>query len=229
MVHSPSSSMNFGVVQFLGSNCEADSLYVIQKILKQEGELIWHEETDLSGFDCVILPGGFSYGDYLRTGAMAARSKVMNAVSAFADRGGLVVGICNGFQILCEAKLLPGVLMRNKNLEFICENCELKVERNDTRFTSAYQKAEKIKMPIAHMEGHYYIDDAGLKRLEKNRQILFRYTNNPNGSVADIAGVINEKGNVLGLMPHPERASEKILGGIDGLKLWKSLLSNNMA
>ena len=221
--------MKFGIVQFPGSNCDSDSIYVIQKILKQEARLIWHEETDLSDFDCVILPGGFSYGDYFRTGAMAARSPVMNAVSAFADRGGLVLGICNGFQILCEAKLLPGVLMRNKNLEFICENCELKVERNDTRFTSLYQKGEAIKMPIAHMEGHYYIDNEGLQRLEKNRQIVFRYTDNPNGSVADIAGVINEKGNVLGLMPHPERASEEILGGVDGLKLWKSLLSNNMA
>jgi len=221
--------MKFGIVQFPGSNCEADSLYVIQKILKQEAKLLWHEETNLSGFDCIVLPGGFSYGDYLRTGAMAARSPVMNAVSAFADRGGLVVGICNGFQILCEAGLLPGVLMRNKNLQFVCEQTGLIVERNDTRFTWAYQKAEKIKMPIAHGEGHYYIDDAGLKRLEKNRQIVFRYTNNPNGSVTNIAGVINEKGNVMGLMPHPERVCEEILGNVDGLKLWNSILLNNMA
>lgn len=220
--------MKFGVVQFLGSNCDRDCLYVLQKILKQEAKLIWHEATDLSGLDGVVLPGGFSYGDYLRTGAMAARSPVMKAVSAFADRGGLVLGICNGFQILCEAGLLSGALMRNKSLEFVCENCELSVERNDTRFTSGYQRGEKIKMPIAHMEGHYYIDDAGLKRLEKNRQIVLRYTNNPNGSVANIAGILNEKGNVLGLMPHPERACEEILGGVDGLKLWKSLLSNNM-
>lgn len=220
--------MRFGVIQFLGSNCDRDCLYVLQNILKQKAKLIWHEATDLSGLDCIILPGGFSYGDYLRTGAMAARSPVMKAVSAFADRGGSVLGICNGFQILCEAGLLSGALMRNKSLEFICENCELAVERNDTRFTSGYQRGEKIKMPIAHMEGHYYIDDAGLKRLEKNRQIVLRYTNNPNGSVANIAGIINEKGNVLGLMPHPERACEEILGGVDGLKLWKSLLSNNM-
>lgn len=191
--------------------------------------MIWHEETDLRGLDCVVLPGGFSYGDYLRTGAMAARSPVMKAVASFADQGGLVLGICNGFQILCEAGLLPGVLMRNKNLQFICEETGLVVERSDTRFTCAYKNKETIKMPIAHMEGHYYIDDEGLKCLEKNKQILFRYNNNPNGSVADIAGVINEKGNVLGLMPHPERASEKILGSEDGLKLWMSLLSNNMA
>lgn len=221
--------MNFGVIQFLGSNCDADSLYVIQKILKQEGQYIWHEATNLSGFDCIVLPGGFSYGDYLRTGAMAAHSPIMKSVAAFADRGGLVLGICNGFQILCEAGLLPGVLVRNKSLQFVCEVTELSVERKDTRFTSFYRKGEKVRMPIAHREGHYYIDDAGLKRLEKNRQIVFRYQNNPNGSVADIAGVINEKGNVLGLMPHPERSCEEILGGVDGLKLWKSLLSNNRA
>lgn len=220
--------MKIGVIQFLGSNCDADALYVIQKILKQEGRLVWHEETDLSDLACVVLPGGFSHGDYLRTGAMAARSPVMKAVAAFADRGGLVLGICNGFQILCEAGLLPGVLVRNKNLQFVCEQTGLVVERHDTRFTRLYQKGEEIKMPIAHMEGHYYIDDAGLKRLEKNRQIVFRYTDNPNGSVGDIAGIVNEKGNVLGLMPHPERACEEILGGVGGLKLWNSLLSNNM-
>lgn len=215
--------MKFGVIQFLGSNCDTDCLHVIQKILKQEARAVWHEETDLSGFDCIVLPGGFSYGDYLRTGAMAARSPVMNAVSAFADRGGLVLGICNGFQILCEAGLLPGVLMRNKSLRFVCETSPLTVERNDTRFTAQYRKGEKIALPIAHMEGHYYIDEAGLKRLEKNRQIVFRYTDNPNGSVGDIAGIVSEKGNVLGLMPHPERASEKILGGVDGLKLFQSI------
>lgn len=221
--------MKFGVVQFLGSNCDADCLYVVQNILKEEARLIWHEETDLKGLDGVILPGGFSYGDYLRTGAMAAHSPVMKAVATFADRGGLVLGICNGFQILCEAKLLAGTLVRNKGLQFICENCELVVERNDTPFTSLYKKGERIFIPIANMEGHYYIDEEGLKRLEKNRQIVFRYADNPNGSVAAIAGVINEKGNVLGLMPHPERACEKILGGEDGLKLWKSLLSNKKA
>lgn len=221
--------MKFAIIQFPGSNCDADCLQLLKNALHQEAFFVWHESGDLQGADCVILPGGFSYGDYLRTGAMAARSPVMKAVGAFADRGGWVLGICNGFQILCEAGFLPGVLIRNKNLSFICEPTDLVVERSDTRFTSAFQQKEKIQMPIAHREGHYYIDDAGLKRLEKNRQIIFRYAKNPNGSVADIAGILNEKGNVLGLMPHPERGSEKILGGEDGLKLWKSILSNNMA
>lgn len=215
--------MKFGVVQFLGSNCDRDCLYVLQKILKQEARLIWHTETDLGGVDAVILPGGFSHGDYLRTGAMAAHSPIMPAVGVFADRGGLVLGICNGLQILCEAGLLPGTLMRNKNLKFICEPCTLTVERSDTRFTSRCRLGEKISMPIAHHDGCYFIDEAGLKRLEKNRQIVFRYVQNPNGSTADIAGIINEKGNVLGLMPHPERASEAALGSTDGLKLWMSL------
>src|SRR3989338_4203249 len=209
--------MKVGIIQFPGSNCDQDCLHVIRNVLKQPAQLLWHQVSELGDVDCVILPGGFSYGDYLRTGAMAARSPIMKAVSSFADRGGLVVGICNGFQILCEAGLLPGVLMRNKNLRFICDDCELQVERTDTAFTSLYKAGQKIQMPIAHMEGSYFIDDAGLKRLEKNRQILFRYTKNPNGSVADIAGIINEKGNVLGLMPHPERVCEKILGGEDGM------------
>jgi len=215
--------MKVGIIQFPGSNCDQDCLHVIRNVLKQPAQLLWHQVSELGDVDCVILPGGFSYGDYLRTGAMAARSPIMKAVSAFADRGGLVVGICNGFQILCEAGLLPGVLMRNKNLRFICDDCELQVERTDTAFTSLYKAGQKIQMPIAHMEGSYFIDDAGLKRLEKNRQILFRYTKNPNGSVADIAGIINEKGNVLGLMPHPERVCEKILGGEDGMGFFKSL------
>lgn len=215
--------MKFGIIQFLGSNCDHDAFHVLKKLLKQEAFFIRHEAADLNGADCVILPGGFSHGDYLRTGAMAARSPIMKAVAAFADRGGLVLGICNGFQILCEAQLLPGVLMRNKSLQFVCEQTGLTVERNDTIFTSKYRAGEKIRLPIAHMEGHYYIDDAGLKRLEKNRQIVFRYTVNPNGSVADIAGIINERGNVLGLMPHPERAAEKILGNENGLKLFEAI------
>ena len=215
--------MKFGVIQFLGSNCDADCLHVVQNVLKQEALSLWHENPDLKGVDCVILPGGFSYGDYLRTGAMAAGTPIMKSVAAFADRGGLVLGICNGFQILCEAGLLPGVLVRNKSLQFICEDCDLIVERNDTRFTSLYKKDEKVRMPIAHMEGHYYIDEAELKRLESNRQVVLRYANNPNGSVANIAGVINEKGNVLGLMPHPERVCEKLLGGEDGKRLFESI------
>lgn len=215
--------MRFGVIQFPGSNCDQDCLWVLQKVLGQDARLIWHGAADLGDADGVILPGGFSHGDYLRTGAMAAHSPVMRVVSAFADCGGLVLGICNGFQILCEAGLLPGTLIRNKNLQFICEPCALTVERNDTRFTGKYRVGEKIQIPIAHNEGHYYIDDAGLERLQKNRQIVLRYQKNPNGSVEGIAGVINERGNVLGLMPHPERASEKILGSEDGLKLWMSL------
>lgn len=216
--------MKFAIVQFLGSNCDQDVFHVLKNILKQEVFFLWHEASDLQGADCVILPGGFAHGDYLRTGAMSARSPIMKSVAAFADRGGLVLGICNGFQILCEAGLLPGVLMRNKNLQFVCEQTGLIVERNDTIFTSKYRAKERLALPIAHMEGHYYIDEAGLKRLEKNRQIVFRYTANPNGSVADIAGIINERGNVLGLMPHPERASEKILGEEKGLGLFESLI-----
>ncbi|MDO8527925.1 MAG: phosphoribosylformylglycinamidine synthase subunit PurQ [Deltaproteobacteria bacterium] len=216
--------MKFAVIQFPGSNCDQDCLYVLRDILKQEAVLLWHDSADLQNADCIILPGGFSYGDYLRTGACAARSPIMKAVSAFADRGGLVLGICNGFQILCEAGLLPGVLMRNKNLKFICDDCSLTLERTDTPFTARYKPGAKIDMPIAHMDGNYYIDDAGLKRLEKNNQIVFRYANNPNGAKADIAGIINEKGNVLGLMPHPERASEEVLGGKEGLELFQSII-----
>lgn len=219
--------MKFAIIQFPGSNCDVDAFHVLKNILKQEAFFIWHASTDLQGADCVILPGGFAHGDYLRTGAMAARSPIMKSVAAFADRGGLVLGICNGFQILCEAGLLPGALMRNKSLQFVCEQTGLTVERSDTIFTSHYRVGGKIRLPIAHMEGHYYIDDAGLRRLKKNRQIVFRYTQNPNGSVSDIAGIINENGNVLGLMPHPERACEKILGNEEGLKLFQSLYESH--
>lgn len=216
--------MKFGIIQFLGSNCDADCFHVLSNVLKQPVRYLGHEEKSLKNLDCVILPGGFSYGDYLRTGAMAARTPVMDAVGDFASAGGLVLGICNGFQILCEAGLLPGVLIRNKNLKFICEDCELVVENNATPFTKRYERQKKISMPIAHGEGHYYIDEEGLRRLQKNNQIVFRYAHNPNGSVADIAGITNERGNVLGLMPHPERASEAMLGGEDGLRLFQCLL-----
>lgn len=217
--------MRFGVIQFPGSNCDADCLHVTKTVLGQEAFMIWHESRDLNGADCVILPGGFSYGDYLRTGAMAAQSPIMKAVSAFADRGGLVLGICNGFQTLCETRLLPGVLVRNKSLKFICEMEELIIERADTPFTSLYKKGERVQMPIAHMEGHYYIDDAGLASLKNKNQIVFRYAKNPNGSVDDIAGIINEKGNVLGLMPHPERVCEEVLGGMDGLRVFVGIIN----
>ena len=216
--------MKFGIVQFLGSNCDADCFHVVQKVLNQEAVRLWHEEKNCKGVDCVILPGGFSYGDYLRTGAMAARSPVMQAVVDFAEQGGPVLGICNGFQILCEVGLLPGVLMRNSNLKFICEATELIVDRSDTPFTSLYKKGQTVEMPIAHMEGHYYIDAAGLAGLKKRNQIVFRYAKNPNGSVGDIAGIINEKGNVLGLMPHPERVAEKVLGGEGGKFLFESIM-----
>lgn len=219
--------MKFAVIQFPGSNCDHDCLHVLKNILKQEAFFVWHGSEDLHGAGCVILPGGFSYGDYLRTGAMAARSPVMKAVAAFADRGGPVLGICNGFQILCEAGLLPGALMSNKSLKFVCEPTELIVERGDTLFTSQYELGEKIRLPVAHMEGSFTIDEAGLKRLEEKRQIVFRYASNPNGSVADIAGAINEQGNVFGLMPHPERACEKILGSEDGIKLFRGLYESN--
>lgn len=216
--------MKFGIIQFLGSNCDDDCVYAVKNVLGEEAVKLWHASEDLQGSDCLVLPGGFSYGDYLRTGSMAARSPIMKSVADFSRKGGPVLGICNGFQILCEAGLLPGTLMQNKNLQFICDNVSLIVERSDTVFTNKYQPDEKITLPIAHMDGHYYIDDAGLKELERNRQIIFRYVENPNGSVADIAGIVNKEGNVMGLMPHPERAVEALLGGTDGLKLWKSLL-----
>lgn len=217
--------MKFGIVQFPGSNCDRDCFHVVSKVCGQEAVWLWHKETDLKEVDCVILPGGFSYGDYLRPGAIAHLSPIMNSVREFASGGGLVLGICNGFQILCEAGLLPGVLMRNKGLEFICAPVNLRVENTKTRFTKRYRKDQIINLPIAHMDGNYFCDGATLKRLEANRQIVFRYAGeNPNGALADIAGIVNERGNVLGMMPHPERVSEAILGGVDGLKLFESLI-----
>lgn len=216
--------MKFGIIQFPGSNCDADCLHAVRHVLKAEAVKLWHESENLGGIDCVILPGGFSYGDYLRCGAMAGRSPVMKSVQAFADAGGLVMGICNGFQVLCETGLLPGVLVRNRSLKFICEPEALTVERNDIPFTSRYALGERVQMPIAHMEGHYYIDDEGLAKLKKGNQIVLRYVHNPNGSVDNIAGICNERGNVFGLMPHPERVCEPELGGTDGLKLLESIL-----
>ena len=213
------------VIQFPGSNCDRDCCHVVESVCRQKATLLWHEAPSLGAPDCVILPGGFSYGDYLRTGAMAAHSPIMKSVKDFAAGGGLVLGICNGFQILCEAGLLPGALLRNKNLQFICETTELEVVHPETPFTQKYRIGETIHLPIAHGEGNYYINDAGLQRLEANRQIIFRYRDNPNGSTADIAGISNEKRNVLGMMPHPERASESVLGGTDGLKLFESIIT----
>ncbi|MFC1496469.1 phosphoribosylformylglycinamidine synthase subunit PurQ [Candidatus Margulisiibacteriota bacterium] len=216
--------MKFGIIVFPGSNCDHDCFHVIKEVLKQSAEYIWHAEKTINNFDCIILPGGFSYGDYLRSGAIARFAKVMGQVKKFAKSGGLVIGICNGFQILCEAGLLPGALHKNESLRFICKDVILSVENNKTVFTSLYKKGQKIRIPIAHADGNYTCDKKTLQRLKKNKQIVFTYQNNPNGSVAAIAGIINKQGNVLGMMPHPERVSEEVLGGKDGLSLFKSIL-----
>ncbi|OGP32123.1 MAG: phosphoribosylformylglycinamidine synthase I [Deltaproteobacteria bacterium GWC2_42_11] len=225
--------MKFGIIVFPGSNCDHDCYHVVKDVFEQDTEYIWHKETDIKRFDCLILPGGFSYGDYLRTGSIARFSPVMGEVIKFAKNGGIVIGICNGFQILTEAGLLPGVLMRNKTLKFICKNVYLKVENNQTRFTKMYKKGQVLKIPIAHADGNYFADTDTIKRLEDNNQITFRYcakdggindVSNPNGSLHNIAGIINEKGNVLGMMPHPERLCESILGGDDGKGVFESIL-----
>ncbi len=226
--------MKFGVIVFPGSNCEQDCFYVIKDVLKQPVEYIWHKEMVLNGFDCIILPGGFSYGDYLRTGAVARFSPIMKAIVEFADKGGIVIGICNGFQILLETGLLPGAMLRNKNLHFICRHEYVKTENVKNPFTNLCKQNQVLKIPIAHNEGNYYIDEAGLRDLEKKGQIIFRYCDidgdvegggNPNGAVANIAGIINKTGNVLGMMPHPERSSEPELGSEDGLCIFKSIIT----
>ncbi|GHU61411.1 phosphoribosylformylglycinamidine synthase subunit PurQ [Clostridia bacterium] len=218
--------MRFAVIQFPGSNCDVDMYCAIADVLGEEVSYVWHGEKSLEGFDAVLLPGGFSYGDYLRTGAIAKFANIMPEVVRFAQEGKSVLGICNGFQILTESGLLPGVLLRNHKLHFVCQTVELKVENHQTMFSNLYQKGEILRIPIAHGEGNYYCDEKTLQSLEENRQIVFRYvTENPNGSVADIAGIINEKGNVLGMMPHPERAVENLIGGCDGLRLFQSILS----
>ena len=226
--------MKFGIVVFPGSNCDQDCFYVIKDVLKQSVKYIWHKETRLDGLDCVILPGGFSYGDYLRTGAIARFSPVMKFITDFARKGGAVLGICNGFQILLEAGLLPGVMLKNRNLHFICRYVYIKTENNQTRFTGLYNRGQILKIPIAHNEGNYYIDATGLKELKNNNQIVFRYCSatgeisdqfNPNGALDNIAGIINKKGNVLGMMPHPERSSEKELGSEDGYFIFKSIIT----
>jgi phosphoribosylformylglycinamidine synthase len=215
--------MKFGVVVFPGSNCDQDCFHVVKRVIKQPVEFIWHKNTKLDHFDCIILPGGFSYGDYLRTGAIARFSPVMDSVIKFAQNGGLVIGICNGFQILLEAGLLPGAMLRNKDLHFICKFVELKVETVDTPFSSGYKKGQVVRIPIAHNEGNYYIDDKGLEELKRNDQIVFRYVDNPNGAADDIAGIVNKERNVLGMMPHPERCSEKELTSEDGRAIFKSI------
>jgi phosphoribosylformylglycinamidine synthase I len=225
--------MKFGVVVFPGSNCDHDAFYALGNVLHEPVEFIWHQSENLGQCDAVILPGGFSYGDYLRTGAIARFSPVMKAVSKFAASGGLVLGVCNGFQILLEAGLLPGAMMRNSGLRFICRPVHLRVEQTDTPFTCAARKGQILKMPIAHSDGNYTCDESTLAELEKNRQVLFRYTTadgsndaegNPNGATANIAGICNRERNVAGLMPHPERAVEAALGSIDGLVIFNSMV-----
>ena len=217
--------MKFAVLVFPGSNCDIDMFHAIKDELGEDVEYVWHTATSLEGFDGALVPGGFSYGDYLRCGAMANQSNVMKALKEFAAAGKPVLGVCNGFQILTEAGLLPGALLRNKNLKFMCRTVQLKVENNKSLFTNAYEAGEIINIPIAHGEGNYYCDEETLASLKANNQIAFTYYGeNPNGSLADIAGITNEAGNVLGMMPHPERAANEIVGGADGLKLFKSIV-----
>jgi len=225
--------MNFGVAVFPGTWSDADFHHVISQVLHQPVRYVWHRDTDLRGLDCVILPGGFAYGDYLRVGAVAARSPVMRALLDFVAGGGLVLGSCNGFQILCEAGLLPGALMRNECLQYRCQSVHLRVENAHTPFTGGLREGQVLTMPISHGEGKYHVDPGTLRRLKDRGQIVFRYTTvegqlspdaNPNGSLDSIAGVMNESGTVLGMMPHPERVAEPALGGTDGLLIFHSLL-----
>lgn len=225
--------MRFGVVVFPGTWSDVDCYHVLDEVLGQEVSYVWHKETDLSSYDCVVLPGGFSYGDYLRCGAIARFSPVMEAVVEFAGRGGVVIGICNGFQVLCESGLLPGALMRNDSLEFRCQWVNLRVDNTDTPFTKKCGSGQVIRVPISHGEGRYYADDLTLRALEEEGRVLFRYCaddgsvtpeSNPNGSLNGIAGIANREGNVLGMMPHPERCCEPVLGGTDGLYVFESIV-----
>ncbi|MFV9511477.1 phosphoribosylformylglycinamidine synthase subunit PurQ [Tepidibacillus sp. LV47] len=216
--------MRFAVVVFPGSNCDADMVHAIEDVLGEEVDYVWHEADDLNDYDAILLPGGFSYGDYLRSGAIARFSPIMNQVKKAAEEGKLVLGVCNGFQILLEAGLLPGAMKRNDNLQFVCSIETIIVENNQTPFTLEYEKGEEIQIPIAHGEGNYYCDERLLEELQANQQIVFRYKRNPNGSVNDIAGIINKQGNVLGMMPHPERAVSELLGSADGKRLFQSIL-----
>ncbi|WP_208559561.1 phosphoribosylformylglycinamidine synthase subunit PurQ [Marinilactibacillus kalidii] len=219
--------MRFAVIQFPGSNCDVDLLHAIKDGTGEEAAYVAHTESSLEGFDGVLLPGGFSYGDYLRSGAISRFSNIMSEVIRFAEEGKPVFGTCNGFQILVEAGLLLGALQRNKDLHFICKNVELNVENNQTSFTTLYEQGERLTIPVAHGEGSYYCDSETLQVLKENKQIVFTYADeNPNGSIANIAGIINEKGNVLGMMPHPERAIELLLGSEDGLRFFQSMVQN---
>ena len=230
--------MKFAIVRFPGTWSDRDCYHVLHNVLEQQAEIVWHRETDLSGYDAVVLPGGFSYGDYLRCGAIAKFSPVMEAVTRFAKQGRPVIGICNGFQVLCESGVLPGALIRNESLQFRCEWTYLRREGGPTPWASGLDTGEVIHIPISHGEGNYYADDETLDRLEETGRIVFRYCDgsglvtpesNPNGSVRNIAGIMNEAGNVLGLMPHPERAGEALVGGTDGNRLWESVIKSALA
>ncbi len=225
--------MRFGVVVFPGSNCDYDCYYVLRNVLQKEVSFIWHKEKNLSGYDCLILPGGFSYGDYLRTGAIARFSPIMKSIEKFAKKGGLVIGICNGFQVLLEAGLLPGAMLRNKTLSFVCKFINIRVDNNSIPYTYLCRQGQVLSIPIAHIEGNYYADDETIESLEENNQIVFRYCDergelsggsNPNGSKGSIAGICNREGNILGMMPHPERASESILSSDDGRLIFESVI-----
>ncbi|HIE58708.1 MAG TPA: phosphoribosylformylglycinamidine synthase I [Hydrogenothermaceae bacterium] len=227
--------MKFGVAVYPGSNCDYDTYRVIRDVLKEDVEFIDYRETSIKGFDCIILPGGFSFGDYLRPGTLASHTPLTNAVKEFADKGGLVIGICNGFQILTEAHLLPGVLMPNSHGKFVCKHQYIRVENNETPFTNQCEKGQVLKIPIAHHDGNYFVDKDTLKQMEDNGQIVVRYCDkdgnitedaNPNGSILNIAGVCNKNKNVFGLMPHPERAAESILKTNDGLYILKSIVNS---
>ena len=223
----------FGILVFPGSNCDHDALTAARDVMGQEARYIWHKEEDVGDVDAVLVPGGFSYGDHLRAGAIARFSPVMQSVKQFAAEGGLVAGICNGFQVLCESGLLPGALMRNDSLRFVCKEARVRAENTQTPFTRAMQAGQLLRVPVAHGEGRYYADDETLDRLEAGGQVLFRYTDvhgeiteeaNPNGSVRGIAGITNERGNVLGLMPHPERCADPLIGSGDGRLFFKSMI-----
>jgi phosphoribosylformylglycinamidine synthase len=226
--------MKFGIVTFPGSNCDYDAYHAVVDQLGEQAVYLWHKERDLQGADVIVLPGGFSYGDYLRCGAIARFSPIMDAVAEHARRGAPVLAICNGFQIACEAGLLPGALLRNASLKYVCEHRHLRVENTDSRFTSGYEPGQIVRIPIAHGEGRYVADDATLDRLEGEGRVVFRYVgadggsderSNPNGSQRDIAGILNEQRNVLGMMPHPERAVEPLIGSGDGLAVFESIVA----
>ena len=223
------SGAKFGVVVFPGSNCDHDAYNVLKHVLRQDTEFLWHKDSSVGDRNVVIVPGGFSYGDYLRCGAIARFSNIMRDVVRLANNGGTVIGICNGFQILCEAGLLPGALIRNASLKFVCRNVTLTIENKKTIFTKSFGEnggVNQISLPVAHAEGNYFCDKNTLEKLEDNNRIVFRYRDNPNGSLADIAGITNEKGNVLGMMPHPERACENIVNGTDGKYLFQSIIES---